>query len=660
MRKLWPLLFIVLIVASCKGRENKAPDIENIPAEPNTAASGETKKNDAPRNGLVDLYGGELPTGATGRLGSLRMLDRSIRSMVFTADGTRVISTHKEGFQIWNLNDGSRGKVLKSKKPGELMAVSPNGELLATSADNSEQILIWNLTSGKAIHQLGAEGVTMGLCFLDDKKLVSASETGQVVTWKINSSGKPSSKSYKGEWSDPTAFGCSRTSRWIGIGTLKGRAYVMEAESETAILLGSATKRINAVAIASDASDFAFASSDETIYVWPAAAAGEALKIEAHERTAINLEFSPDNSRLYSTGGDWWFRIWDPKTGELIEEMPGVPGLDAQLMDLSPDGSLIVSWSLHSRERGSEAGRWWLWNASTGAPLLEPARHTLALTSLRYSPDGKTIATSSEDQTTRIWDAKTTKSLKLNERSEGPVGDVRYSTDGKSIYYAGKEALLKKWDWESGNEALAVDAVGGPVNRLIVSKDGTTAYTGDQIGRVWSWDLKSGNQIQALDRQGYSAIYDLDISPDGGFLAIAGASRIIRVIDINGGQEVAQLNPGDTTANYAIRFSADGTKLASAGDGHKIQIWNTKDWTRSTTLPGHDGTVRCLDYSPDGTRLISGGNDELVKVWDTASGEEIAVLPGHKDVVSAVAVAPDGKSFATASRDRTALIWDMR
>lgn len=659
MRKLWPLLFTVLIAASCKGQENKAPDIENIPATTGTDTGDNTDTSTEPKNGLVDLHGGALPKGATGRLGSVRMLDRSIRSMVFTADGTRVISTHDDGLQIWNLNDGSRGKVLEMKTPGEHMSVSPNGKLLATSADDSDQILIWHLTSGKAIHQLSAKGTTMGLCFLDNTRLVSAAETGQVVTWKIKTSGKPTFKSFKGEWTEPTAFGCSRSSGWLGIGTLKGHAYVMEAGTETATLLGKATKRINDVAIASDRSSFAFASSDEQIYLWDRAVAADPVRIEAHERTTLNLAFSPDNSRLYSTGGDAWFRIWDPKSNELIEERLGVPLIDAQLMDLSPDGTLIASWSQHSRERGSEAGRWWLWNASNGSQLLEPARHTAAITSIRYSPDGESIATSSEDQTTHVWNTKSTASLKVNQRSEGPVGDIRYSKDGKSIYYAGKEAVLKKWVWESGDETVAVDAVGGPVNRLVVSKDGRTAYTGDQIGRVWSWDLESGNQIQALDRQGYSAIYDLDISPDGKFLAIAGGARIIRVIDLNGGQEVAQLNPGDTTANYSVRFTADGKHLASAGDGHKIQIWNTKDWSRGTTLAGHDGTVRCLGYSEDGTRLVSGGNDELVKVWDMESGKEIAAFTGHNDVISAIAVAPDGKSFATASRDRTALIWEM-
>jgi WD40 repeat protein len=659
MQRVFLLLSVLLLHGSCKGQENKAPDVNHAPTKGSKGPAEVDTEATPAADERLDLHGAALPEGASGRLGSLRMLDRSIRNMVFTADGTQLISTHTDGYQIWNLDDGTRGRILEMKTPGNLMAVSPNGKMLATSADASRQILIWDLESGKGTLQIAAKSATIGLCFLDDRRLVTASENGSITNWKFKVTGAPSSETFQGEWKEPTAFGCSRQSQWIGIGTLEGDAYVMEAGANAATKLGAATKKINAVAIASDGTSFAFASADEQIYLWSQPVPGDALKIEAHKRTVIDLAFSPDNSRLYSTGGDSWFRVWNPADGELIDELLGAAGLDAQLMALSPDGSLIASWSQHSRERGSEAGRWWLWNARSGSPLLEPERHNLALTSVRFSPDGNSIATTSEDQTLRLWETKSSKNYKTLERGEGALGDLVYSADGKTIYSGGRDAVVRQWNWETGQVSVPVDAVGGAINRLALARDGSKIYTGDQIGRVWSWDLQTGNKIQALDRQGYSAIFDLDLSPDGSLLAIAGSARIIRVIDLNGGQELAQLNPGDTNANYAVRFSPDGKHLASGGDNHKIQIWNTSDWTRSSTLVGHDGTVRCLAYSPDGSRIVSGGNDELVKVWDSESGKELLTRTGHTDVISAIAVSPDGKSFASASRDRTALVWKM-
>lgn len=650
------LVSLLLASSSCKGKEKQAPDPEHT--APTTDESPGSVPARPRSSDALDLYGDRLPKGAIGRLGSLRMMDRSVRQMIFNAQGTQLISTHKKGYQTWNLTDASRAAVLEHDAPGDLMTVSPNGKLLATSVDDTAAVVLWDLESGKRSANVSAKGKLIGLCFLDDDHLVSASVDGSISTWNLKEKNTPQS-TFQGPWTKATALGCAPKTGWLGIGTLAGAAYLHKVGTDKAISLGTATQRIHSVAIASDATAFAFASADEHIHIWHEPIAGDALQIEAHEGLVINLAFTADNSRLYSTGGDWWFRVWNPKDGELLDELPGIAGLEAQLMALSPDGKLMVSWSQHASERGSEAGRWWLWNANSGALLLEPARHRNALTAVQYSPDGKQLATASEDHSVRVWDLKSSQSLKLLDGAEGSINDLHFSVDGKDIFSAGVDALLRKWNWESNKESVPVRAVGGAVNRFIVSVDGSTAYTGDQIGRVWSWDLATGNQIQALDRQGYSAIYDIDLSPDGRLLAIAGSARIVRIIDLNGGQELAQLNPGSTTANFAVRFSADGKHLATAGDGHKIQIWNTSDWTRNTSLPGHDGTVRCLDYSPDGTRLVSGGNDEIVRVWDTESGKQVAALEGHQDVVTALSVSPDGKSLVSASRDRTALVWKM-
>ena len=81
------LLSPVLSSAACKSRDSKPPDVDHAPIE--TTDTPIPKK--AP-DAALDLYGDALPDGAMGRLGSLRMVDRSIRQMVFTPDGSQVVS----------------------------------------------------------------------------------------------------------------------------------------------------------------------------------------------------------------------------------------------------------------------------------------------------------------------------------------------------------------------------------------------------------------------------------------------------------------------------------------------------------------------------------------------------------------------------------------
>ena len=78
------LLLSALLSLSCKSRESKPPDVDHAPAvAPKTLDTATTPA-------LLDLYGDPLPEGAIGRLGSLRMVDRSIRHMLFTSDGSQI------------------------------------------------------------------------------------------------------------------------------------------------------------------------------------------------------------------------------------------------------------------------------------------------------------------------------------------------------------------------------------------------------------------------------------------------------------------------------------------------------------------------------------------------------------------------------------------
>jgi len=647
------VLISLLVGFSCKSHESKPLDVDHAPTE----APGVVPKVTA-SSAVVDLYGDALPEGAIGRLGSLRMVDRSIRHMIFTPEGSQVVSTHHDGYQIWNLTDGSRSAVLEHDSPGDHMAISPNGKVLATADDAGTNVQIWDMTSGKKSAQVSAKTPLIGLCFLSNQKLLGAFAEGELRVWDLGGD----STVFRGPWTKATALACAGPAGWAVVGTEEGDAFAVQTDTKNftvskAIKLGSASKAITSVALASDASAFAFGSADENIYIWYTPETAEPFSIQAHDRSVENIAFSPDNKQMYSTGGDSWFRKWNPKDGELIEELPGIDGLDAQLMALSPDGNLMVSWSKHSGARGSEAGRWWLWNANTGDLLLEPERHEGAITAVRYSADGTQLVTSSEDGTVRTWDAASTKSTGELKLAKGSVNDVHFASDGIAIYSAGTDATIRLWNPKTNAHSNTIEGVGGAVNRLLMSTDGQRIITGDQIGRVWSWDRKSGNKIQAYDGRRYSAIYDVAQSPNGKLLAIAGSARVVSVVDLERGQEIAELNPGDAAANFAVAFSPDGSLLATAGDGQKIQVWNTADWTRRVTLSGHDGTVRALAFLPNGKGLVSGGNDELVRVWALASGEEVAQFGGHQGVVTSVATSPDGTQVASGSRDKTVLIW---
>ena len=140
--------------------------------------------------------------------------------------------------------------------------------------------------------------------------------------------------------------------------------------------------------------------------------------------------------------------------------------------------------------------------------------HQDSVKSVSFSPDGKTLATASDDNTARIWDLQGNQ-LALFSGHQDSVKSVSFSPDGKTLATASHDKTVRVWDLQ-GNQLALFSGHQDSVNSVSFSPDGKTLATVSKDKTVRIWDLQ-GNQL-ALFSGHQDSVYSVSFSPDGNCL----------------------------------------------------------------------------------------------------------------------------------------------
>jgi len=296
----------------------------------------------------------------------------------------------------------------------------------------------------------------------------------------------------------------------------------------------------------------------------------------------------------------------------------------------SPDGKTVASGSADQTVK--------LWDVGTGQQRASLLGHTGSVTSVAFSPDGKTLATGSYDRTVRLWSVATAKTQATLHGHANWVMSVAFSPDGETLATGSEDATVKLWDLRTKQERATLKGHTGPVRSAAFSPDGKMLASGggdwNKPGEVKLWDVATGQERMTLKGHAGSLL-SVAFSPNGKTLATStrGTDKTVKLWDVATGRDQASLH-GLTAAVWLVAFSPDGTTLASAGADGTVKLWDVATGRMRATLTGHKGTISSVAFSPDGKTLATGSSDSTAKLWRLEPGQPRVVFDGFDGKLS--------------------------
>ncbi|KAJ7266954.1 ribosome assembly protein [Mycena haematopus] len=360
------------------------------------------------------------------------ILSHPINSRSFTEEDVFVV--HCSPQSVFRVRPPTRCSSTLSGHSSPILCASfsPTGNFLATGSGDTTARL-WNLDTETPSHTLsGHKGWVLCVEWeAMERRLATGGHDGHVRIWDPKT-GKPFGEALKGHSKWITSL-CWEP---IHLNPSAPRLASSSKDNTVRYTLGGHTASVNVVK---------WGGSDRTVRVWDAEAGRQLhiLKDHAHWVTtlALNTDFVLRTGPFDHTGKR-------PASEEEAQKL----ALTRYTAVLNTVPELLIS--------GSDDHTLFLWSpfpsgstvvtsatpTTKTKPLGRLVGHSLQVSHVSFSPDGRWAASASWDSSVRIWEGRTGKYVATLRGHVGGVYRVAWSADGRGVVSCGKDSTVKTWD----------------------------------------------------------------------------------------------------------------------------------------------------------------------------------------------------------------------
>ena len=377
------------------------------------------------------------------------------------------------------------------------VAYSPDGLKVAAIAENSRQVKIWSVESGRLIlnNMTGSTDVTEVMFSPNGKWIITAHRNQSISIWDTATGRLEDNLSQAG---DIKSIQISPDAQFLLSTALSGTAQLWRLKSDPA---------------KSDPAKSDPAKSDPTKSNSTQTFKPHLISTLSHGSSINQSVFSPNGEWVATASNNGQAKLWDTATGKLLhtfEQKNQTPlerlhdsnpfaresltrrGEDASSlpivqMKFSPNGQILVTTD--------PSHRVWLWDIASrtlkneviipGTPQSAAETSQAGGNLMSLSPDARMMATvepyaanSSAPQASHLWNMQTGREVAMLPGQQGAINKVQFSPDGTYVATAAADGIVRFWSAEAGGELPTLKLTDAPVHWAMFLQDGANARIG--------------------------------------------------------------------------------------------------------------------------------------------------------------------------------------
>lgn len=529
--------------------------------------------------------------------------------------GVEIVSGAADGqIGIWNIESGAAVRAMNHGAPVISLAVTPDGQKVASIAGTS--VRIWNYADGKQLAEMKGDVRAQRLAAkitaddVDAKARVATADAGVKAAeteQKTREEGLKKAQEAKAA----------------------AEKAVPEAESKLKEAMMKATEAQTALDAKKDDPALQKAKADADKVVTDAQAA---LKTANDNKTAADR-----SAEAAAKGVQTGLAALEQAKGTVTQTQEKAKQVAEQLtaaqtastatekpfkaVSFSRDGKLLAvageDQLIHTY-------------AVDGSPLNVVSGNTGPVLGVSWGP-GLELASISADQSARVWNLSPAWKLvgRLGPQMEGKLG---------SSVFADR------------------------VTALAFSPDGKLLATGggdpSRSGELMLWDVAERKIVKEFKDAHSDVVLGVEFSLDGSMLVSCAADKFVKVFDVVSGNPLKSFE-GHTSHVLDAGFRGNGVIVASVGADNALKVWSLDTGEQVRTVSAYGKQVPSIQFVGRTNTVISCGGDGTVRLHNTDDGAQVRAYGGATDYMYSVAATADGRLVIGGGEDGVLRVWNL-